>query len=380
MIRAMTREFRRDRFSAELKSPQKTADGYLFADAIISRVGVYPYRRADGSIQYEYRPADEVLSADSVATVAGMPLTIDHPTERVDATNVEKYGVGVFDKDPLIVKIGAGGHVKVGVVVQRADAVAAIEAGKSQLSPGYHVDLDEIPGTYEGQRYDVVQRNIVYNHGAAVDAGRQGPTVSLRMDEAELVVQDEAPAPITTPRSGPMAKVRIDGTDWEFEDSAKAAAVGNLKTRVDAMTGERDAAVQRADTLEAERDAERKRADDLKAELAAVPKHDFGAALTEYQELLPIAKHLKVDAKGKEPQALRADIVGAYLGDKTERTDAQVDAAYAVVVKAVGDEANASSDLADALHRDDEDSLNGGERTDVGKAEDTYFSNLPFGG
>jgi len=50
------------------------------------------------------------------------------------------------------------------------------------------------------------------------------------------------------------------------------------------------------------------------------------------------------------------------------------------VVKAVGDEANASSDLADALHRDDEDSLNGGERTDVGKAEDTYFSNLPFGG
>jgi hypothetical protein len=64
----------------------------------------------------------------------------------------------------------------------------AIDAIKSsaqkELSAGYYYDADMTPGTYEGEGYDGVMRNIVGNHLALVKAGRAG---------SDVVVGDAAP-------------------------------------------------------------------------------------------------------------------------------------------------------------------------------------------
>jgi hypothetical protein len=56
--------------------------------------------------------------------------------------------------------------------------IEAIETKrKAQLSPAYRYEADMTPGTYQGERYDGVMRNISGNHLALVDVGRQGPDV-----------------------------------------------------------------------------------------------------------------------------------------------------------------------------------------------------------
>src|SRR5678816_252445 len=62
---------------------EKTPTGGVRVPARVTRTGVFPYMRADGSIQREYRPASEVFKADSLASLADAAVTVEHPTEGV---------------------------------------------------------------------------------------------------------------------------------------------------------------------------------------------------------------------------------------------------------------------------------------------------------
>ncbi len=80
-------------------------------------------------------------------------------------------------------------YLKASLIVWDADAIARIESGEQrELSCGYRYDADMTPGTYEGQPYDGVMRNIRGNHVALVEKGRAGPDV-LVGDQA--LTQDE---------------------------------------------------------------------------------------------------------------------------------------------------------------------------------------------
>lgn len=54
-----------------------------------------------------------------------------------------------------------------------------IEDGKKELSLGYRCIYEPIKGVFNGQPYDFVQKNLVGNHLALVDAGRCGKEVSV---------------------------------------------------------------------------------------------------------------------------------------------------------------------------------------------------------
>ena len=43
------------------RRPVKTAQGYLKADGLATRVGIFRYKLPDGTIQRELRPPDEVF-------------------------------------------------------------------------------------------------------------------------------------------------------------------------------------------------------------------------------------------------------------------------------------------------------------------------------
>lgn len=174
----MPRVHRFDR--AELRPPQKRADGSVRYDAVLSRVGVFEYRTSDGKVRREYRSPEEVGRADSLASLELTPVTDGHPAKPGLAKKCAVGSVGDLIKFD-------GAHVKGALVVLDDAANGRIDSGDvRELSPGYTVDLDETPGvTPEGEAYDVRQTNIVYEHVALVPHGRQGSSVGVRTDAAD---------------------------------------------------------------------------------------------------------------------------------------------------------------------------------------------------
>ena len=200
--------FRYDERVGSLRSPVRTAQGFLRADGYAARVGIYKYRRADGSFRYELRPPEEVFHPDSLASYDGAPITVGHPRradgelEDVTADNVRRHEVGTVS--------GAarrdGDLVATTSLIKDAAAIKRVEGGMRELSPGYRIRYDETPGfapqyaTPDNPtgRYHGVQREIRVNHQALVSAARGGQSIQLRMDDAELVLRgDDVGMPIT---------------------------------------------------------------------------------------------------------------------------------------------------------------------------------------
>src|SRR5690606_35603689 len=89
----------------------------------------------------------------------------------VTADNWKTLAVGEASTDVM----RDGERLKIPLIVKDTNAIAAIQAGKRELSVGYACDLAFEPGiTPDGLAYDAVQRNIRANHVAIVQRGRAG--------------------------------------------------------------------------------------------------------------------------------------------------------------------------------------------------------------
>lgn len=72
-----------------------TDEGFLKCDAIVTRTGVFLYRNPDGTERFELRHPDDVLKVDSLQSMKMIPVTNDHPPERlVTAENAKALSVG----------------------------------------------------------------------------------------------------------------------------------------------------------------------------------------------------------------------------------------------------------------------------------------------
>lgn len=135
--------------------------------------------------------------ARAASTFNGVPIVkvhtptsaADHPYEKV---------IGSLMNDVSFVHPYLTGSLS----IWPEDDIKAIESSKKrQLSPGYYYDLDLEPGTYEGEDYDGVMRNIVGNHLAVVEEGRTGPDVLVGDEQPELET-DMSKQPIVLSRTG----------------------------------------------------------------------------------------------------------------------------------------------------------------------------------
>lgn len=161
-------------------------------DATLSRVGVFPYRLPDGTVRLEYRPPDEVGRADSLESLELAPVVEGHPGKPGMARKLAAGAVGAVKFD--------GAHVTGSIVIYDDALNARISRGDiRELSPGYSVRLDETPGVSpEGERYDAIQRDIVYDHEALVPRGRQGSSVAVHTDEADVGWRADAAVGLST--------------------------------------------------------------------------------------------------------------------------------------------------------------------------------------
>lgn len=130
------------------------------------RLGLDPNRR------YRLLRDPEEL-AKAAPTFDNLPLLSKH------------VAVSAVDHKPELV-VGSTGtdaefvapYLRNSMVVWAKSAIAAIETEEQQeLSCAYRYRADMTPGTYEGEAYDGVMRDIVGNHVALVREGRAGPDV-----------------------------------------------------------------------------------------------------------------------------------------------------------------------------------------------------------
>lgn len=252
---------------ATLGNAERTPQGFLRIPAYLTRVGVLEYKRADGQVVRELRPRDEVFRAQSLATLSAAPVTDLHPTQMVSPANVRELSVGHVSDT-----VKADGHrVAAHVTIQEAKAIEAVEQGKRrELSCGYQCRIDTTPGTYEGEPYDQVQRDITYNHVAIgpQNWGRAGRDIALRLDgkdddAGDVFRLDQADAlsvAITAPpddggNTMDPVTIHVDGIDVQVVTKKDAQVVEKgFATRDDALvelTGERDGLQGKLDVSEA---------------------------------------------------------------------------------------------------------------------------------
>jgi hypothetical protein len=171
------------------------SNGYIeIPDNPISQVGVYPYLgsmiggKDPAKIYYVLRSAEELSRSDTLDSLRLMPIVDDHEMLGEGETPAEKKGVhGVvgekvyFDTEENQVK----GNLK----IHSTSLIDKIDnQGKKELSAGYRADHEFMPGTFNGEDYDAIQKNIIFNHVALVDRGRMGSGVSvLDQDDISLI-------------------------------------------------------------------------------------------------------------------------------------------------------------------------------------------------
>jgi hypothetical protein len=297
----------------------KTAEGFLTGRAIVTSVGVFTYRNADGSVSRELRPPEEVFAEDSLNSMKMKPLANDHPTEKITAENAKVYQVGSLGQNPSDwissyatekvpelergVSGSDGFHVAIDMTVNDVTAVTDVESGKCSLSMGYECELETVPpgATWCGIAYDGIQRKIRYNHCAIVDRARAGDAARIRMDSAEAVqiYPGESPKPTQEVGKMGMKKINLDGVDYEG-DEVLVLKFTEQRSRADsaekALAETKTSHETALSKLSAERDAHKDRAD--KAEKEAKEAKDQASDSTKIDEAVK-AKMVLFDAAGR---------------------------------------------------------------------------------
>lgn len=162
-------------------------NGWLvITDNPITKEGVFEYLGKEigapepDKIYKVYRPAEEIEKA--VDTFKSIPFRDEHKMLGKYADDDDgKVDAIITDEvyfDPPYLK----GNIK----VFNKDLKKRIENGKTELSAGYRSSYDFTSGTFNGERYDAIQRNITGNHLALVDEGRAGPDVAVQ-DQARFI-------------------------------------------------------------------------------------------------------------------------------------------------------------------------------------------------
>lgn len=156
-----------------------TDEGYLVDKPIVTSVGIFEYVNKDGSIRKELRLPEHVFDKESLASYRGKPVILTHRAGTVDKDNVDREHIGTILSDG----IQDGDDVRVEIIIHDTDVIR--KSGLRELSLGYSLDLDETPGTWNGQHYDAVQTNIRINHLALVDKARAGGQARLNIDSRD---------------------------------------------------------------------------------------------------------------------------------------------------------------------------------------------------
>jgi hypothetical protein len=121
--------------AATVAGTRRTGDGYLVADARITRTGVPAYLGSEvgkPDIEHGRGLSTWCRSVRRLKSAAHRPVTNKHPPEMVTSDNWEKIAVGQTGDE-----IGESIYLRVPLMVSDEATIKDIETGKHELSAGY---------------------------------------------------------------------------------------------------------------------------------------------------------------------------------------------------------------------------------------------------
>lgn len=361
----MKRVLRIDR--ARIDSFERNLAGFIQTPAYLTKVGVLVYRKPDGSVVRELRHPEDVFEPSSLKTLECAPLTNDHPVRLVDTKNIKTLAVGYIGDSIEI----DGDFVKAKTVtIFDEKAILAAEAGKVELSCGYECELEEAPGVYEGEPYDLRQRNITYNHVSIVDEGRAGPQVRLRLDSNDAIVDSIAEKYINSKGDEKMGKIKIGDAEFECSPELQTAfdkMCADSKVAMDELAKTKEE-LMKAPAKEAEMqkslDAEKAKVDEVQAKLDSALEENkkiktdsndekrINMLAEEKMKVLSIAnvvlgKEFKAD--GLTNLEIKRQVLESKKVDLTGKSDVYVEARYDALAETLNEEVAALKTLGDSV-------------------------------
>jgi hypothetical protein len=353
----------------------RTTEGFLFGRAIVTSIGVFSYRNADGTISRELRLPEEVFDSESLNSMKLKPVVNDHPSEKVTPANTQELAVGslgslvtttaqekTWDGYTPPEKLTDGLHVAIDMTINKAEAIEDVVNGKRSLSMGYECEMEKADegATWLGMAYDSIQRKIRYNHCAIVDAARAGDAARIRLDGKNEEIGDTLGIhldsgdavridikPGEAGRTQPKVqeeitmKYRLDnGMEYEAPDGFIQAYV-TLKEKADnadkTLAKEREDHKAAISKLEGERDGAKDRADKAETEAkkakedAAISPEKVKVAAKEMAALYDAADRAGVEVKEDMADLdIKKAVITAVFpkADLKDKDDAYISARY----------------------------------------------------
>jgi len=331
----------------ELKA-DVTAEGWIVDKPVITRSGIFKYHDSTGKVIREYRPDDEVFDNNSLNSLRAIPITDGHK--------------GILNIDSNLDGIIVGNVMSPGEKLDENNVVADIVihnvkkiGNKRELSLGYVCKIDETPGEHNGQPYDVVQRNIKYNHLAVVHKGRAG-NARIRLDS-----EDRS----SFPTESDMVDVTLGKV--RFDNGLEYAAANEVVVKFKEMLEEIVSLKTRADKADAQVDV-------VKAALVAAEKDKENAVKLANSSARSRVKledkaqqlSLKFDSDATD-RSIKEQII-KKLGndlDFTNRSDDYVDSAYDITIANVDAKNSKTADQKTKTTTKQDTTSSGGESNDA---------------
>lgn len=225
-------EFRADSLTEKPKLEwQKTPHGYV-AFATLGKIG-HKLTYGEGTqTRQEYLAS---FTEDSINSIRGMPICLDHPSSGTYQGNKSGAGIGHFLQEILIVDAADGAELLAPVTVTDERGVKLIdqclEKGHSpEISPAYWVDDVRADGNGAYQ-----QIRGEYDHAALLlpGQGRGGGSISLRLDSSGNTTQtlENKGDPTVTGTTPPTTPTTPAPSAIEQENAA-------LKSQIQTLTGQ----------------------------------------------------------------------------------------------------------------------------------------------
>lgn len=181
-----------DAKTIQVTTDPQTGKRTLTARVTYQRVGILEYQE-DGKTYRDLLPSEHYLTPAYLQTINGAPVTDEHPGT-VDGllTGQEEralYARGTTHGDVIVVD---NDHLDGTVTVYDQALIDSIMSGeKQQVSVGRRAERVMLPGVWNGQPYDRVQINPVFNHLAFTRRGRCGDACRIHLDSGAALAGEQ---------------------------------------------------------------------------------------------------------------------------------------------------------------------------------------------
>lgn len=376
------RQFRLDSFKKD--KYEITNQGFLKAESLATKVGVFEYKHADGSVTREFRSPEEVFNQESMDSLKMVPITRNHPPGMVDIKNLKQYQVG-FTGETIEQR---GDHVGCTALITDEDEVKAIlkkfdmMGMTDEVSLGYKCDVIPEAGEWNGETYDHIQKNIRYNHYSLLDGqGRAGRDARLRLDQKTKEKKKEDIIMFKFKREKiEVPGLHMDAIDIEIPDEA-TQTVEKLSGKLDEAVGIIDYLAKTGDALQGRLDASAEDLEKVKKDLEdwKDPASDkIQTMLKTRKDLEDLADKLKVEHKDKDDKTLKLDIIKTVSKDfdPKDKSDEYIEARFDTIREAMEKTDAGDTSMATFIKTADELRADAGEPKDPRKDMIEWSQNL----